>query len=191
MIFQKRNLYKSGGVSYYNMNKKEMLLKLIDEKKAVILQTFLDSKEEMYLKEIADKSKVSITSTFRILQEFVSIGIIGRREWKNSKVYFKEQNDKMKFVQEIFEEEYDGLPDFLKAINEIAGIQSIIRYGEKKKGKATLLLIGENIDSSRIETISQQFKEKGFEVSILPLTKEQYQQMCKMGLYSGEKVILK
>ena len=34
-------------------------------------------------------------------------------------------------------------------------------------------------------------KDKGFDLSYLTLTKEQYEQMAKMGLYSGEKQVLK
>ena len=40
------------------MVKKEVLANLIDSKKASILRIILNSKDEMYLKEIAEKSKV-------------------------------------------------------------------------------------------------------------------------------------
>ena len=65
------------------MVKKEVLAKLIDEKKAAVLQIILSSKEEVCLKEVAEKSQVSITSSFRILQELVGMGVLKRREWKN------------------------------------------------------------------------------------------------------------
>src|SRR3989338_10773179 len=95
------------------MVKKEVLAKLIDEKKAAVLQIILSSKEEVCLKEVAEKSKVSITSTFRILQELVGMGVLKRREWKNSIVYCSEDNEKASFLKELFYEEYDGLQDFV------------------------------------------------------------------------------
>jgi len=55
-------------------------------------------------------------------------------------------------------------------------------------------LIGEGIDlptKENIDQICKLIKEKGFEISFLTLTPEQYTQMIKMGLYSGEKKILK
>lgn len=173
------------------MVKKEVLANLIDEKKAAILRVVLNSQEELCLKEIAEKSNVSITSTFRILQGLVKLEILQRRVWKNSKVYTCERNEKVLFLQELFYEEYDGLKEFTAAVENLPGIQNIILHGARKKNKANILLIGENIDVERVEEVCNKVKENGFELSYLTLTKEQYAQMAKMGLYSGEKKVLK
>ena len=173
------------------MSKKEVLAKLIDKKKSSILRVVLNSNEELYLKEIANKSNVSITSTFRILQELVEQGILQKREWKTSKVYSPLQNDKVAFLQELFYEEYEGLNEFTAAVEDLTSIKEIILHGPQKKNKANVLLIGEGIDSSKVENICKQIREKGFDLSYLTLTKEQYEQMAKMGLYSGDKKVLK
>jgi predicted transcriptional regulator len=171
--------------------KKEILTKLIDIKKSAILQTILNSKEEMYLKEIAEISNVSITSAFRILKDLVELGILGKKEWKTSKVYYPLNNEKVTFLQELFIEEYDGLQEFVSKVKDFSGIDNVILHGVKKKGKANILLIGENIDITKIEEVCKEIKNKGFELSYLTLTKEQYVQMSKMGLYSNEKKVLK
>ena len=173
------------------MIKREVLKALIDKKKIAVLRAILNSNEEQYLKEIAEKSKVPIASTFRILHELAEQDIIERREWKTSKVYSCKRNEKAEFLKELFYEEYDGVKEFVAAIDGISGIQSIILHGSRKKGKANVLLLGEWIDTKIVEEECRKIREKGFELSYLTLTKEQYEQMAKMGLYSGEKNVLK
>ena len=173
------------------MVKREVLANLIDSKKAAILRVMLNSNDELYLKEIAQKSDVPITSTFRILQELQELGVLKRREWKTSKVYCCEKNEKVDFLKELFHEEFDGLSEFVSSVREFSGIQEILLQGAKRKGKANVLLIGENIDVSKIDPVVNSLKEKGYELSYLTLTKTQYSQMSKMGLYSGEKKVLK
>ena len=76
------------------MERGGVIAKLIDSKKAAILGVILNSKEELYLKEVSDKSNVSITSTFRILKELIELDIINKKEWKTSKVYYCQKNGK-------------------------------------------------------------------------------------------------
>lgn len=187
---QKGNSYKFGENSFA-MVKREVLSKLIDAKKAAVLQVMINSKEEMYLKEIAEKGNVSITSTFRILQELVKLGILQKREWKTSKVYSCLENEKVDFLKDLFTIKYDGVKDFIEVVGVFPEVEQIILHGARKKGKANLLLIGEMIDADKVEEICQKIRDKGFDLSYLTLTKEQYAQMAKMGLYSGEKKVLK
>ena len=173
------------------MDKKEILTKLIDDKKAAILQTVLNSKEEMYLKEISEKSNVSITSTFRILKDFVDFGILDKKEWKTSKVYFCQNNSHTDFLKDLFSEQFDGLQEFVDSVRDLEGVNNIVLHGAKKKGKASVLLIGPEIDADKVDVICKEIKNKGFEVNFMALTKDQYAQMTKMGLYAGEKKVLK
>jgi len=172
------------------MIEKEILAKLIDSKKEAVLRVVLHSSEELYLQEIAKKSKVSTTSTFRILQKFVSMGILTKKQWKNSKTYCCLNNSKTEFLKDLFHEEFDGLQTFIDSVKDISGINNIILHGAKRKGKANILIIGKNIAPEPLDKIVLEIKEKGFEISFLTLTKEQYEQMSKMGLYSGDKNIL-
>ncbi len=176
------------------MTKKEVIASLMDEKKAAILRILLNSQDELYLKEIAQRSNVPIATCFRILQELVTLQVLQKREWKTSKVYSPLPNEKVDFLKDLFNEEIDGVKEFLQLTQEIGNIQNIILHGTRKKDKANLLLIGEGIDlltKEKIEQICKTIKDKGFEISFLTLTQDQYTQMVKMGLYSGEKKILK
>jgi predicted transcriptional regulator len=172
------------------MVRKEVLAKLIDKKKSSVLKILLNSKEEMYLKEISSKSQVSITSTFRILQELVSQDILLRKEWKNSKVYSCKENEQVTFLKELFYEEYDGVKDFAEMVKGLSGVQKIILHGTKRSGDAKLVLLGEHINTNRVEEALEEVQKKGFNLSYIALTKQQYDQMTKMGLYSGEKNVL-
>ncbi|MBT3813830.1 hypothetical protein HOE37_04875 [Candidatus Woesearchaeota archaeon] len=173
------------------MERGGVIAKLIDSKKAAILGVILNSKEELYLKEVSDKSNVSITSTFRILKELIELDIINKKEWKTSKVYYCQKNGKVDFLKELFIQTYDGLSDFVKEVVEMEGVENIVLHGTKKKNKANVLVIGNSVDADKIDIICEQIKNKGFEITFMPLTKEQYTQMVKMGLYSGEKKVLK
>jgi DNA-binding transcriptional ArsR family regulator len=170
---------------------KDVFAKLVDEKKAAILRTLINSPQELYLKEIATKSSVSITSTFRILQELVALEILERREWKTSKVYSCKKNEKVEFLKDIFHEKYDGIEVFLNSIEPLPNIERVILHGARSKNKANVLIIGENIAPRPLENISEHIKSKGFELSFLVLTSEQYNQMLKMGLYKGDKKVLR
>ena len=189
--FSKNEIYINNQGLHFLMARGEALAQLVDEKKSAVLKALFNSKEELCLNEVAAKSSVSVTSTFRILQELTNAGLVKRREWKNSKVYSPEDNEKVTFLKELFYEEFDGLGEFLNSVSGMTSIQSIVSYGPKKKDKGSVMLIGEGIDSNKVTEICQQLKEKGFELTFLTLTKNQYDQMTRMGLYSGDKKVLK
>lgn len=173
------------------MVRKEVLHSLIDSKKIFILDVLLNAHEEMVLKEIAEKSKVPMASTFRILQELVRQGLLHKRKWKTSTIYSCVQNEKTDVLKELFSNEYDGVSEFVQLVGDGAGVQSIISHGAQRKGKANLLVIGENLDGVKLEEASQKVRERGFDLTYLPVTKKQYEQMAKMGLYQGEKKVVK
>lgn len=173
------------------MVKKEVLHSLIDAKKIALLEVLLTAQEEIVLKEIAEKSKVPMASAFRILQEMVRQGLLHKRKWKTSTIYSCVQNEKTDFLKELFSNEYDGVSEFVHLVGEGVGVHSIISHGSQRKGKANLLVIGENLNGVTLEEASQKVREKGFDLTYLPLTKKQYEQMCKMGLYQGEKKVVK
>ncbi len=168
-----------------------MLSAVLDSKKRAVLEVLLTAKEEMYLKEIAQRSGVSLASTFRILRGLVQAGLLLRRQWKTSKLYRCPDTGQVQFLRELLWVEYDGVTDFVAAVQDLPGIQSIIMHGEGRKGKANLLLLGEGMDANRLDECCQKIREKGFELSYLTLTRKQYEQMVKMGLYGGEKRVLK
>ncbi len=173
------------------MVKRDVITALIDSKKAAVLNTLLESSEELYLKEISDSSKVPISTTFRILQELTANGLVAKRKWKTSKVYSCPQNDKVEFLKDLFTEEVDAVQEFVSQVKGFQGIKQIIMHGEQSQGKANVILIGEYINENRVREVCDAINKKGFELSFLTLTQNQYSQMSRMGIYKGEKKVLK
>jgi predicted transcriptional regulator len=188
-LSKKETLIKT--ISFLHSMGKEMLHTLLDSKKSAILRFVLNNTQEFYLSEVAKKSNVSVTSTFRILQELVEMKILEKRQWKTSKVYSCIQNKEVTFLQELFNEQFDGVNTFLHKVSSISTIENIILHGTSKKNKANVLLIGANIPEEHIKQAVIELKEEGFELSYLCLARQQYEQMAKMGLYSGEKKVLR
>ena len=77
-----------------------------------------------------------MASTFRILQGLVKAEMVQRRVWKNSKVYSCLHNEKVDFARELFHEEFDGLGEFVQAVQDLSSIQNILLHGVQKKGGA-------------------------------------------------------
>ncbi len=171
------------------MEKKEVLANVIDAKKAAVLRVLLSTSDELYLKEISKKSSVPISSTFRILQELVKAGVLERREWKTSKVYSCKKETKT-FLKELFTEDSPAIQDFLQALKPLPGIENIYHHSDKK-GKNMVLIIGRNLANDLIERLAAQIRENGQELNCLTLTRDQYEQMLRMGLYPQEKKVLK
>lgn len=171
------------------MEKKEVLANVIDAKKAAVLRVLLSTSDELYLKEISKKSSVPISSTFRILQELVKAGVLERREWKTSKVYSCKKETKT-FLKELFTEDSPAIQDFLQALKPLPGIENIYLHSDKK-GKNMVLIIGRNLANDLIERLAAQIRENGQELNCLTLTRDQYEQMLRMGLYPQEKKVLK
>ena len=171
------------------MEKKEVLANLVDAKKAAVLRVLLHSQEELYLKEISQKSSVPMSSAFRILQELVKAEVLERRIWKTSKVYSCKKETKI-ILKELLSESPEAVQEFLLALKPIPGIENIFLHSDKK-GKNIMLLIGKNLPNELIERIAAQVRANGQEMSYLTLAREQYEQMLRMGLYPMERKVLK
>lgn len=172
------------------MGKKEVIEQLLDRKKAAVLRVLLAATEEMYLQEISQKSNVPLSSTFRILQGLTKARLVDRRKWKTSTLYQCPSSEGILFLREVFLESFDGVQEFTSQAIQLPQVLQVLLHGQQTKKQANILVIGERIDPLPLETASQNLKTKGFDLSYLLLTKEQYTQLERMGLYAGEKKVL-
>ena len=172
------------------MENQEIIESLFDNKIISILKFFLkNDTNEYYLREIARNTRVSPTSTYRILKKLVELELLELREIKTAKLYKFASNKKSEFIKSMLE--VDILEYFIESVKKIAGVDEILLLGKKDKAKANVILLGATINTADVKLLAGEVKEKyGFTINQMTLSKEQYEQMASMGLYPGEKKVL-
>jgi DNA-binding Lrp family transcriptional regulator len=175
-----------------NMEDLDILEHLFDAKTLELLRFFMKNpQEQYYLREIAKLSKLPVTSTYRLLNRFVSLGILKVVSIKNNKLYQIESNKTTDFLKTVLKLEPRILDAFVDKVKGFPGLSAVVLHGEEKEDRANILLIGENIDVNEMKMLCGEIREKyNFTITSLTLAKEQYEQMAAMGLYSGKKKII-
>jgi len=172
------------------MESKDILKELIDNKTLKILNHFISNEgSEFYLREISRITGVSPASTYRILNKLVKLQVIKLNELKTTKLYSLEHNNIVIFLKSILK--IDLVQQFVEKVSKLRGVKQILMLGTPSKTKANVLVLGNNIDNSKIKFICGEIKEKyNYTINQMTLTKEQYEQMSQMGLYPGGKKII-
>ena len=174
------------------MENLDLLERLFDKNTISIIQLFLSNKDQnFYLREISKESNVSLATTSRIVNKLLKLDIINLNKINKFKVYTLNNNASVKYLESFLKKDIQILDKFVESISHFEGIERIILHGDEMKDRANVLLIGNNIDTNAIKEVVANIKEGSkFTVSALVLTKEQYDQMSQMGLYSGKKKVL-
>ena len=172
----------------------ETLSVLFDNKIVAILAVLVnDSTGGLYLREIAKYADVSDATTFRIINNLLKANIVGQQKIKKLKLYRFKTNDNTRFLYKLLKKDIQIIQIFVEKASKLRGIQAILLHGKESNQRANILIIGTNIDAGQIKELCGSIKEEyQFVISPLTLTAEQFEQMSKMGLYSGkEKVLFK
>lgn len=174
------------------MSNLKLLEELFDKKKLKIIKFFLQNKEkEFYLRELSKETTTPIATTYRIVRKLVNLELLREIKIKKFKLYKINESKDIEFLESFLKEGKRIIEMFVEKAKAIANVESIIMHGEETETKANIFLIGEGIDSNEIKKICAEIKEKyNFIISPLTLAKEQFEQMSRMGLYSGKKRIL-
>ncbi len=173
------------------IEKKEILVGLLDKNVLKILKTFMNNTDqEYYLRELAKRSRVSPATTFRIIHQLLKLELITESKVKRFKFYsLHEQN--ASFLVDILSDRRSAVQEFVEQIKEDPAIEMIVLHGKEERRKANLLLIGKDINQEMARAASLRAKEEyGFNIIHLTLDPNQYNQMSSMGLYPGKKVLL-
>jgi DNA-binding transcriptional regulator YhcF (GntR family) len=173
------------------MDKKVILEQLFDKKLIKILKIFINnSEEEYYIREIAKQTRVPVATTFRIIIKLKELNIINENKIKKFKLYSLNKENS-KFLSDFLEDKQSALTEFVEQVSKLERVNSIILHGKEEKDKASILIIGENIDTDAIRQSVVSIKEKyKFSIIYLTLARIQFNQMSSMGLYPGIKQIL-
>ncbi len=173
------------------MDKRKVIEELFDKKVIKILRLFINnSGEEYYLREISRMVKVSPASTHRILASMKTLNIIDERRNKHLKTYVLNKDNAGMFA-DLLEDKRSAIQEFADFIKDVEGVESCIMHGKEEKDKASILVVGKNIDQEKVRSKTIELKEKyGFNIIFLVLDATQYEQMLQMGLYPGKKTTL-
>lgn len=171
---------------------KNILEEFFDRKELAILKMFLfDETDKFYLREIAKKTRIPLTTTFRTIKKLKQIGIINETVIKKTKLYSIAQNKNTKLLSELFEERRSILDEFLATATTLPGVVMVLVHGEEEKDKANLIILGTNIDAKAVKDKVGEIKEKyNFSIIELVLEPAQYNQMSSMNLFPNKKTIL-
>ena len=167
----------------------EILVDLVDEKILRILELFAkNSNKSFYLKQIADQTGVSLTSVFRILKLLVDKRYIDEKVYGPQKLYTLSSTKKGKALLEIFSVKTNVIELLIAELSKIPGIDKIFLYGKQKQDSANIIIIGDALDISAIDSIVTKIKqEHNFDIKYITLSHSQFEQMTKIGMYSEQR----
>lgn len=167
----------------------EILNDLVDEKVLKILSLFSKNDgKQFYLKEISEKTNVSISSVFRILLDLKKKGYIKENKYGPQKLYSLDNGEKGKIITEIFTEQKDPFEVLISNLKKITEIKKIILYGKTTKKSAKIIVVGENVDDKLIEKVVKEiYDEFNFKIEYMILSETQLNQMIRIGMYSEER----
>lgn len=174
------------------MEPTKLLEGLFDKKRMVLLKFFLDHPSMEYgVREMAKATRLAPATTFRIIHQLKSLNLIEERRIKKLRLYHLAQNKATEFLDEILAVKKSAIEEFKDSVTLLPNVEKIILHGKPTKEKASLLVIGENVDTVVLSRTVGEIKERyNFSILYLTLSRDQYEQMSSMGLYSGEKQVL-
>jgi len=175
-----------------SMESEKLLEALFDKKMLSILRIFVKKKDQkLTLQEISHSTKVPLATTFRIIRKLLELEIISLEKTKHLKLYMFVENEKTKYLENVLKGTKTILDEFIDQMNKLEGVVRVILHGKEDKDKASIIIIGENVDNESIRQIIVNIKEKHyFTITYLLLSESQYIQMAAMNLFSGKKEIL-
>ncbi len=172
-------------------NNREILEALLPPSTLKILKLLINNEDQRYyLREMARQTRVPPASTFRIVQHLVAHKIVNVEQIKRFKLYsFNSESGNL--LVDVLQDRKSAVVEFINSIKEFDGVQMVVLHGNEDKTRANILVIGNDMDLESIKRnavyISDKFK---FNIILLTLEPDQYNQMSSMGLYPGKKKIL-
>ncbi len=169
----------------------EILKDLFDEKIIKIINLFIENSEKKYfLTDVANLTKVNITTTFRILNKLAEKGFLRTQIIGKVRFYQLDQNEKTKELMKLLKKDEDPLQKFIETIASHPRSKKVIL--ESKEGNsAKLLVVGDFLPQERLNKIVQEIKDKyNFKISYVELSENQYAKLKEFKNYNLEQKII-
>lgn len=191
-LFQKREIFINRTCfNIVMVVKREVMEALIAPSLLKLLKFFINNEgQKYYLREISKQTRIAPATVHRLLKQLVYDDIIEMEKVKKFKLYYF-NTEKNRFLLDIFQDRKSAVAEFIRSIKEFDGVQLIVLHGKEEKNSANVLVIGEAMDVESIKRNALYMSDKyKFNLILLTLTPDQYNQMSSMGLYPGKKKIL-
>lgn len=165
-----------------------MLRKLFDEKIIIIIDNFLNNPEEEFsLTQVASRSKISISTTLRVLdklikQEIIEFIIVGK-----SKLYKLKKSEKTLALNRLLKKE-EHIQEFIERLKKDPRIKKIILETKNEKG-AKFLIVGDFLQREKIASLAEEIRNKyQFRIQFVEISEKQFEDMSE--LYNLHKKIV-
>ena len=141
-------------------NQAEVLSQVFDDKTVKILENILEKKDIIYIRELAKETGVSLATTFRIIQQFLKLGLV-KKESQGKFNFYKVKIDAPLFIE---------LSNIIlgKKVNIIEIIKNIVPdkkiFQNKKNSNEFFIVSNEDIDLNKI--LSEVQKQTGIKTKI-------------------------
>lgn len=170
----------------------DVLEELFDPKTISVMRVFYgNNAAEFNLKDVAKNAKVSMASTFRIVNKLVSVGVVDKVKMAGFKAYKLGDNERTRFLGQVVKREKQVLQYFVTWAKGIKELDAVILHGQETSERADVLLVGENIDNAEVKSVCGEIKEKyAYVISPLVLLPSQFKDMSAMGLLPKKKTVL-
>lgn len=171
--------------------KRDVLEALIDPSLLKVLKLFINHEEQQYyLREVAKLTRLPPSTTYRVLNRLVDEDILTVTKIKKFKLYSM-NTESNRFLLDLFQDRKSAVAEFVRSIKEFSGVEMVVLHGKEEKESANVIVIGEKMDEESIKRNALYMSDKySFNIILLVLTPDQYNQMSSMGLYPGKKKIL-
>jgi len=184
------NLHKQK-ITDNNFEKMDALRDLFDERIIEIMTLFMENPgKKFFLSDVANKSKVNITTTFRILNRLVKKGFIKSSIIGKTRAYELEQNQKTMQLLKLLKKEDDPLQTFIEFMSNFPRLKKIILESREKRG-AKVVLVGNFLSKEKIEKKVNDIRDKyNFYIKFAEISKDQYTKLKGFKSYGlDEKTI--
>jgi len=169
----------------------EALKDLFDEKIVGVVELFIENPgKRFFLSDIANKTKINITTTFRILNRLVEKDFVKSTIIEKTRAYELEQNKKTQELMKFLRKEEEPMQLFIQEVSTYPRIKRIILESRDKRG-AKIIIVGNFIQKERIDKKINELKIKyNFDINYVELSEEQYKQLKGFKSYSLEERII-
>ncbi len=150
-----------------------------DKKKIEVLKQIANSDSEIIsIREISRKSKLPVSTVYRIFKELESKNVLKSKEVGGKKIYFIGEVDLSMFKKDPIEKYVEIVKEYVKEIRLV---------NRSSKG-ANLVVITDDI--TNFKKAEAKFNNK-FKIQTIVLNEEQFQRLKQMGMVKEGEIIFK